>query len=358
MRPSLPPITHAIARRFRTPGSPHRRGLIAATAIAFAAAAAFLLFPTLAGVPQQLARGCSRWIGLAAVLELLSALGFVVVFKLVFNPFMQWRSSSRVGLCVLGAIAVLPAGGILGASLGARLTRTSQESAVARSRAVAFVLLTNAPGALAVGLLGMTLGFRLIPGPHAAALTLVPAAGAFILLGTVASLPLLARASPLRGRARHVAAVLQGVHQANQTIVGRDRKVLGAIAYYACDNAALWAAFRAFGHGPSLGVVAMAYVLGGIGAALPLPAGLGAVEAGLIGTLALYGTPPATAAAGVVLYRGVSLAVPVLLSAGALFQPRYGLASRAGRRRALSGGPTSPRHSPHPPKPAEGLSAY
>jgi uncharacterized membrane protein YbhN (UPF0104 family) len=344
MKPPLLLLTQSVARRFPAPGSRSRRGLLAATAIAVAAAAAFLLSPALAGVPRQLGRGCSRWIGLAAVLELLSALGFVVFFKLVFGPLMPWRSSSRLGLSVLSATTVLPAGGILGPALGAWVTRTSEGSAAARSRVFTFVLLTNAPNALAVAVVGIALGSGLAPGPHAAALTFLPAAGALVLLGAVASLPLLA--SPLRTRRPPGAALFEGVHEANTLIRGRDWKLLGAIAYYAFDNAALWAAFRAFGHGPSFGVVVMAYVLGGIGAALPLPAGLGAVEAGLIGTLALYGTPAATAAAGVVLYRGVSLAVPVLLGAGALFQPHHGLASRAGRMRALPGVRVSPRHAP------------
>src|SRR5207253_6182495 len=127
------------------------------------------------------------------------------------------------------------------------------------------------PNAVALGLAGAGLGFGWIAGPHSALLTLVPAAGAFLVLGAVASLPVLARR---RRHTRRALAVLEGVREATAAISACDWKLLGAVGYYALDNAALWAAFRAFGHSPSLGVLAMAYGLGGIGAALPLPAGL------------------------------------------------------------------------------------
>jgi uncharacterized membrane protein YbhN (UPF0104 family) len=351
MPPHLLLITQSIAQRLPAPGSPQRRRLMAAGAVAVAAAVAFLLAPALARVPQRLGRGCGRWLAAASAFELLSALGFVVVFKLVFGAFMRWRSSSRVGLSVLAASTLLPAGGVLGPALGAWITRTPERPTVARSRAIAFVLLTNAPSVLVVGLVGMALGFRWIRGPHAAALTFVPAAGAFIVLGAVASLPLLARRPSPRTRERRWAAVYDGAREADAVIWACDWKLLGAAAYFAFDNAALWAAFRAFGHSPSFGVVAMAYVLGGVGAALPLPAGLGGVEAGLVGSLVLYGTPAAPAAAAVLVYRAVSLAVPVLLGAGALLEPRHGLASKTGRKRSLSREPTPPRHPPQTAEP-------
>jgi uncharacterized protein (TIRG00374 family) len=59
----------------------------------------------------------------------------------------------------------------------------------------------------------------------------------------------------------------------------------------------------------------MGYLVGSLAGALPLPGGLGAVDLGLIGALVLYGSPAAPAAAAVLLYRGLSLAVPVALGA-------------------------------------------
>jgi uncharacterized membrane protein YbhN (UPF0104 family) len=57
----------------------------------------------------------------------------------------------------------------------------------------------------------------------------------------------------------------------------------------------------------------MGYLVGSLAGALPLPGGLGALDGGLIGALVLYGSPVAPAAAAVLLYRGLSLAVPIVL---------------------------------------------
>ena len=59
----------------------------------------------------------------------------------------------------------------------------------------------------------------------------------------------------------------------------------------------------------------MGYLVGSLAGALPLPAGLGALEGGLIGALVLYGAPAAPTAAAVLLYRGISLSVPIVLGA-------------------------------------------
>jgi uncharacterized protein (TIRG00374 family) len=77
----------------------------------------------------------------------------------------------------------------------------------------------------------------------------------------------------------------------------------------------LWAAFQAFGRPPAISVIVMGYLVGSLAGALPLPGGLGAVDGGLIGALVLYGAPAPGAAAAVLLYRGLSLALPIALGA-------------------------------------------
>jgi uncharacterized protein (TIRG00374 family) len=59
----------------------------------------------------------------------------------------------------------------------------------------------------------------------------------------------------------------------------------------------------------------MGYLLGSLTGALPLPAGLGIAEGGMIVALVLYGAPAAPAASAVLLYRAVSLALPVIFGA-------------------------------------------
>ncbi|MBV9002580.1 MAG: flippase-like domain-containing protein, partial [Solirubrobacterales bacterium] len=95
-------------------------------------------------------------------------------------------------------------------------------------------------------------------------------------------------------------------------------------------------AFHAYGRIPPLGVVVMGYLVGSLASALPLPAGLGAVDGGLIGALVLYGAAPAPAAAAVLLYRAVSLSLPLALGAiGWTCTPTHSRLANTGWRSAL-----------------------
>jgi hypothetical protein len=117
--------------------------------------------------------------------------------------------------------------------------------------------------------------------------------------------------------------VSASITDARALVTAGDWKLVGALAFYAFDNAVLWAAFHAYGHAPQIGVVVMGYLVGSLAGVLPIPAGLGVLEGGLIGALVLYGAPAAPAAAAVLLYRGISLSVPVALGAlGCTRRPR------------------------------------
>jgi hypothetical protein len=105
------------------------------------------------------------------------------------------------------------------------------------------------------------------------------------------------------------------IADARALVIAGDWKLVSALAYYAFDNAVLWATFHAYGRTPEIGVVVMGYLVGSLAGALPIPAGLGVLEGGLIGALVLYGAPAAPAAAAVLLYRGISLSVPIALGA-------------------------------------------
>ncbi|MCW3066933.1 MAG: flippase-like protein [Solirubrobacterales bacterium] len=295
--------------------------------VALAVIAGFLALPALAGVPQRLAAGCGRWIAIGALFEVLSAAGFVVAFSLSFGSGSARRASCRMGLRVLALATVVPGGALLGPALGARIT-DGRRGRVA-TRALAFILLTNMPDAVALAAVGVALRMHLLSGPRSAGLTLVPAALAAVLLIGVASLPFWLRARPERPRhtlgrrlARAGDGLREGVTAAQALLDPRDWRLVGPLAYYAFDNAVLWAAFRAFGHSPPLGVIAMAYVIGQLGSLLPVPGGIGGAEAGLIGTLVLYGTAAGPATAAVLVYRAITLAVPLALGAGASVRRR------------------------------------
>ena len=288
------------------------------------AAAGFLAVPALAGVPARLVRGCGDWIAAAGALELLSAVGFIALFKLVFSAPISWRRSLPAALRALGASTVLPAGGLIGPSMGAWSTSAQRPSISQLTRStIAFIILINAPVAIALAALGTVLWSGLATGPHQAPLTILPA---LIAIGLLSAAWLAGRSSsrrPLaprqkvlpRALAKAAATITDGVGEARTLVAAGNWKLGGALAYYAFDNAVLWASFHAYGRTPPLSVIMMGYLVGSLAGALPLPAGLGAVDGGLIAALVLYGAPVAPAAAAVLLYRGISLSLPALLGA-------------------------------------------
>jgi uncharacterized membrane protein YbhN (UPF0104 family) len=287
-------------------------------------AVAFLAVPALAGTPARLIKGCARWITIAGALELLSAVGFVVFFKLVFAGAVSWRRSAPAALRALGATTIVPGGGLIGPSMGAWSTSAERPSLSQLSRAtITFVVLTNAPSAIVLAGLGTMLWLGLASGPAQTLLTILPALIAVGLLGTAWRAgrgPSGQRFLPSQRRwpgavTRPVGALRDGLTDARALVIAADWKLGGALAYYAFDNAVLWASFHAYGRVPPLGVVVMGYLVGSLAGALPLPAGLGALDGGLIGALVLYGARPAPAAAAVLLYRGISLSVPTVLGA-------------------------------------------
>jgi uncharacterized membrane protein YbhN (UPF0104 family) len=287
-------------------------------------AAVFFALPALAGAPARLVDGCAKWIAAAGVLELMSAVGFVVLFKLVFAAPLSWRRSVPAALCALGATTILPGGGLIGPTVGAWSTTNERPSLSRLTQAtIAFVILTNAPEAIVLAAVGILLWLGLPDGPQQSALTIVPASLAIGLLlctwlagRSSARRP---RSSPRGSAARVIttpfSTISDGVSDARALVTAGDWKLIGAVAYYAFDNAVLWAAFHAFGRPPALSVIVMGYLVGSLAAALPLPGGLGAVDGGLIGALVLYGSPATPTAAAVLVYRGLSLALPVTLGA-------------------------------------------
>jgi uncharacterized protein (TIRG00374 family) len=106
-----------------------------------------------------------------------------------------------------------------------------------------------------------------------------------------------------------------GVGEAVELLRSRDALLIaGALGYMLFDVATLGVCFVAFGDAvPPVGILLLAYIIGLIGGLIPIPGGIGGVDAGLIGTLVVYGVDPADAAVAVIAYRGIVLAVPALL---------------------------------------------
>jgi uncharacterized membrane protein YbhN (UPF0104 family) len=315
-----------------------------AAVIALAVGAAVVSLSGTAAIGDRLASARPAWIILAAAFELISVLGFATAFQLVFGDWLPKHSRLRMGLTVCAATILVPAGGLLAIAAGARALRgRGMPAAKTRSRAIAFLLVTNAPNLLVLGVVGIALGAGLLEGPHTPSLTIVPAVIALSTLGLTMLLPLVShqRATPARpGTARRfvsiAAAQLElGVIEALAVVRERGWKLLGAVAYYAFDNAVLWATFKAFGHtDPPIATLVIAYLIGSAAGSLPVPAGLGVVEGGMLALLVLFGVPAVCAGIAVLAYRAVSTGLTLALGGVAFLTIRRPRSSRFSTHRA------------------------
>ena len=302
-----------------------RRSLVVLVVVVLVVAAAIVLVPGLSSLRSRFMGARPEWLVLAAVLQLGSCAAYVLVFRGVFCRRMSWRTSSEIGLSELAANSVLSIGGAGGLALGAWiLRRGGLPAAFIARRTVAFFLLTSLAnvGFLALGGIGLATGLLngspglllgLIPAV-AAVLAIALALGAHRLAGSLAGRPMGTRLAAAAG------VVGDGVGEALRLLKKGDPAILvGASGYMLFDVAMLGVCFAAFDNDvPPAGVLLVAYIIGQLGSLIPIPGGIGGVDAGLIGTLVLYGVDATDAAVAVIAYRGLLLAIPALLGLPAL----------------------------------------
>jgi uncharacterized membrane protein YbhN (UPF0104 family) len=306
------------------------RNSIISLAIFFALVVALLLgVPALDAAGDRLTKANVPWILVGIVLEVLSCLGYVVLFDLVFGRLGR-SVSSRLSLAELAVNSVVSVSGLAGIALGAWVLRSKGFSAARiAKRSVLIFVLTSAVNVAAVVVIGVPMWLGAIPGSRNALLTLLPAAAAVATIAGTLALAAWARRAAARrrlkgGRAAVVLiAVSGGVQDALGMIREHDWRLLGAVGYWLFDNLVLYACLAAFGHAPSFWVVAMAYLVGMLANSLPVPGGFLAVEGGIVGMLLLFGARPAAVAiAAVVVYRAISLWVPALIGSLAFLSLR------------------------------------
>jgi uncharacterized protein (TIRG00374 family) len=315
-----------------------RKQLLFLTGVVLVVVAVVTLLPGLDGLRTRLARANPVWLALGAGLKVLSGLGYVAIFRMVFCRRMSWRVSYQIGMSEMGANALLPTGGAGGLALGAwALRRGGMPTAEIAWRTAAFFLLTSVANVVGVVLIGVGLAVRVLPGETNLALTLLPAAiAAAAIVGSLlagrSSASLHRRldrneASESSSRSRlllkTLVAVADGVNEAVALLREGNAWLIGGIlAYLIFDVMILWATFRAFGVAPPLAILGMAYLIGELGGLIPVPGGIGGVDAGLVGTFVLYNVPITAAASAVLAYRAIALWVPAVLGSAAFVSLR------------------------------------
>jgi len=324
-------------------------------------AVAFLYFvlPQITGdvekTRDKFGDGNRVWLGAAFVFTILSFGGYMLMFRGIFigdGSRIDWRASYEITMAGLAATRLFAAGGAGGIALTAwALRRAGMPRRTVADKTLAFLILTYAVYMVALVVIGFGIYFGLLPGPATFAVTVLPAI--FGLSVIVIGL-MLARVPPdlqrrLEGFARRggrkarlaqrlanaPAAFSAGLREALCHVRRRDPALLGAVAYWGCNIAVLWACFHAFGEPPPWPVIIQAYFVGFLGNLLPLPGGIGGVDGGMIGALLAFGVDAPLAVPAVLTYRLFAFWLPTVPGAIAYFQLRRTVARWGEERKAL-----------------------
>jgi uncharacterized protein (TIRG00374 family) len=308
----------------------------------------YFLFPKLVGLSDAMSKldeADPLWIGIAIGFNVLAYATYIALFKAVVGGDalrLRWAETYEINMAGVAATLLFSAGGAGGIALTYWALRKAGMARrdVAR-RMVAFISLHYAFYPLALILFGVLLRTGVLSGKASVELTIIPAAvaGVLIVIGVLIALiptDVERRLSPfahgekakafLHTAAKVPATVGEGFRFAIGLFAHPSRgglAVLGAAGYWAFSIGVLWASFHAFGVHVPLAVVVQGFFLGMVANLFPLaPAGVGAVDAGMIGAFVLFGIPEETVFPAILIFRLVAFWMPIPPGVVAFFQLR------------------------------------
>jgi len=308
----------------------------------------YFLFPKLVGLGDAVSKigdADPLWIVVAIGFNIVAFATYIALFKAVVGGNalrLSWTETYEINMAGLAATLLFSAGGAGGIVLTYWALRKAGMRArdVAR-RMVAFITLHYAFYPIALIVFGVLLRTGVLNGNDSVELTIVPAgvAGLLLFVGVLVALiphDLERRIAPF-ARGERGTAMVQKIAKVPATVGEGFRfalglfahpsrgglAVLGAAGFWAANIGILWAAFHAFGVHVPLAVVVQGFFLGMVANLFPLaPAGVGAVDAGMIGAFVLFGLPEDTIFPAVLIYRLVAFWMPIPFGVVAFFQLR------------------------------------
>jgi uncharacterized protein (TIRG00374 family) len=308
--------------------------------------AIYVLLPNLVGLEdavEKLGQAEAIWIVIGLVFTVLMFFSYVALFRGVVGERtrLTWRESYEINLAGLAATRLFSAGGAGGIVLTYwALRKAGMPRRESANRMLAFLVLLYGVYLLTVVVVGILLRTGVLSGPAPPGLTIVPAAisfGIIVLLALVTLVPSdferrIGRVTSgrLHKWAKRLASVpatlATGVRTAGAFIREPSRgglAVLGAVGFWAANIGILWAAFHAYDVQVPLGVVIQGFFIGMVANLFPLaPGGVGAVDAGMIGTFVLFGLDGTTVFAAILTYRLMAFWLPIPPGIVAFFQLR------------------------------------
>ena len=311
-------------------------------------AAIYFLFPAIVGVEdglQKLDDGDPVWIGVAVAFSFVMFGAQIAQFKGIVGGDvlrLTWPESYKINMASLAASRLFSAGGAGGIILTYWALRKAgmprQQSA---ARMVAFIIVMYLVYVLALLIGGILLRTGVLAGANPPGLTIVPAAiaGGMIVLFVLAALVpgdlqrRLAHSSSdtwygrLSVRLATVPATISTSTRMAIEIIKTPRRgwltIAGAVGFWAANIGIMWASFEAFGVDVAGAVVVQGFFVGMAANLIPgAPGGVGAVDAGMIGTYVLFGLDGSSVFAAVLMYRFIAFWLPLPPGIVAFFQLR------------------------------------
>ncbi len=310
--------------------------------------AIYFLFPKLVGLGDALGKldeADPLWIGIAVLFSIASYATYIALFKAVVGGEelkLTWGETYEINMAGVAATLLFSAGGAGGVALTYWALRKAgmRRREVAR-RMIAFISLHYAFYPLALIVFGLLLRTGVLNGENSVELTIIPAAiaGVMLVLGVLVTLipkDLEAKLLP-HAHGEHTRSFVEWASRVPETLgegfrfalslFAHPRKgglaVLGAAGFWAFSIGVLWASFHSLGIHVPLAVVVQGFFLGMVANLFPLaPAGVGAVDAGMIGAFVLFGLPEETVFPAILIFRLVSFWMPIPPGIVAFFQLR------------------------------------
>jgi uncharacterized protein (TIRG00374 family) len=308
----------------------------------------YFLFPKLVGLGDsldKLSEADPVWIGIAIVFSIASYATYIALFKAVVGGDtlrLTWSETYEINMAGVAATLLFSAGGAGGVALTYwALKKAGMEGRDVARRMIAFVSLHYAFYPVALIVFGLLLRTGVLNGANSVELTIIPAAvaGLLLLVGVLVTLipgDVEARLMP-HAHGAHTRSFVEWASRVPETagegfrfalsLFTHPRKgglaVLGAAGFWAFNIGVLWASFHALGIQVPFAVVVQGFFLGMVANLFPLaPAGVGAVDAGMIGAFVLFGLPEETVFPAILIFRLISFWMPIPPGIVAFFQLR------------------------------------
>jgi putative heme transporter len=308
----------------------------------------YFLFPKLVGLGDsldKLSEADPVWIGIAIVFSIASYATYIALFKAVVGSDvlkLTWGETYEINMAGVAATLLFSAGGAGGVALTYwALKKAGMARRDAARRMIAFISLHYAFYPLALIVFGLLLRTGVLNGDNSVELTIIPAAVAGLLLVVGVLVTLIPSDVEVRlmphVRGEHMRSFVEWASRVPETagegfrfaltLFTHPRKgglaVIGAAGFWAFNIGVLWASFHALGIQVPFAVVVQGYFLGMVANLFPLaPAGVGAVDAGMIGAFVLFGLPEGTVFPAILIFRLISFWLPIPPGAVAFFQLR------------------------------------